>query len=273
MSDEEVKVMLAGIRKRLAAPFPAKDIGWRVLLKTRDESKCLVFPYLDARDVMGRLDDVMGIGGWYAEFSPWGPANVLCKLSLILPNMYTVTKQDIGDVSDQPKEGDKQKAAVSDALKRAAVHVGIGRYLYSLPDMWVAYDKQYKRSASLPQLPSWALPEGDSTGGKSSTPSPAQPNGQPQQQPAQQRRQEPPKKTRRDQSLADFYQWCRFLGLDEFGLIGWYAGVIGIEGAAIPSAKDLSDDDLIKIIQHTDKDEKSGIKIGVSQEEMVDYPV
>jgi hypothetical protein len=48
---------------------------------------------------------------------------------------------------------------VSDALKRAAVKWGIGRYLYSLPKQWVDYDPQEQRLASTTTLPSWALPK------------------------------------------------------------------------------------------------------------------
>jgi hypothetical protein len=55
-------------------------------------------------------------------------------------------------------DGDKLKAAVSDGLKRAAVKLGIGRYLYRLPRQWVDYDPQTKQFKQPPQLPGWALP-------------------------------------------------------------------------------------------------------------------
>ena len=44
---------------------------------------------------------------------------------------------DVGAPSEQPDGGDRLKAAFSDALKRAAVKFGIGRYLYRLPQQWV----------------------------------------------------------------------------------------------------------------------------------------
>jgi hypothetical protein len=37
--------------------------------------------------------------------------------------------------------GDRMKAAFSDALKRAAVKLGIGRFLYHVPGQWVDYDR------------------------------------------------------------------------------------------------------------------------------------
>ena len=54
--------------------------------------------------------------------------------------------------------GDKLKAAFSDALKRAAVKLGIGRYLARLPRQWVDYDPQARQFVRPPTLPAWALP-------------------------------------------------------------------------------------------------------------------
>jgi hypothetical protein len=70
-----------------------------------------------------------------------------------------ITKMDVGGPSEQPDEGDRRKAAFSDALKRAAVKFGVGRYLYRLKPMWVDYDTQRKQFAKPPQLPDSALPD------------------------------------------------------------------------------------------------------------------
>jgi len=68
-------------------------------------------------------------------------------------------KTDVGSPSEQPDDGDRLKAAFSDALKRAAIKLGIGRYLYRLPRQWVDYDPQSKQFAKTPMLPAWALPQ------------------------------------------------------------------------------------------------------------------
>ena len=56
-----------------------------------------------------------------------------------------------------------EKGRISDAFKRAAVHWGVGRYLYNLPNVWVPLNGRYLAMANgLPQgvkLPPWALPE------------------------------------------------------------------------------------------------------------------
>ena len=66
------------------------------------------------------------------------------------------------------------KGGFSDALKRAAVKLGIGRYLYNLPETWVDItdtkrtqttttlmtDRTTSRILDSPELPDWALPGG-----------------------------------------------------------------------------------------------------------------
>src|SRR5262249_47494129 len=66
----------------------------------------------------------------------------------------------------QPDGGDRLKAAFSDALKRAAVKFGIGRYLYRLPRQWCDYDQIKKQFAATPKLPAFALPKSSADAAK-----------------------------------------------------------------------------------------------------------
>jgi hypothetical protein len=88
-----------------------------------------------------------------------------------------ITKADVGSPSEQPDAGDRLKAAFSDALKRAAVKFGIGRYLYRLPGQWVDYDPAKKQITRRPELPAFALPKA----GRAATPDrpPAAPTAPP----------------------------------------------------------------------------------------------
>ena len=99
--------------------------------------------YIDARQVMNRLDEVFDVGGWQAHYEHIG-GRMICKLSCLIGDKW-VTKSD--GAGDTNIEGDK--GGISDALKRAAVLWGIGRYLY-YPS---AFDS--KRNPA-----SWATPEG-----------------------------------------------------------------------------------------------------------------
>lgn len=85
-----------------------------------------VLTYIDARDVMERLDDVVGPGGWETHVRPTNvPGAFVCELTIL-----GVTKSAVGQAGDG--ESEKEKSGESDALKRAAVYFGIGRYLYSV---------------------------------------------------------------------------------------------------------------------------------------------
>ncbi len=139
----------------LTAPFPADAIHWKPLAVK--DTRALAAAYLDARAVMQRLDCVFGVGGWKDRYELVNGGSVVCTLSVKVDGEW-IDKTDVGSPSEQADEGDKLKAAVSDGLKRAAVKLGIGRYLYRLPSQWVDYDPQKKQFVKPPALPAWALP-------------------------------------------------------------------------------------------------------------------
>lgn len=98
-------------------------------------------PYIDARAVMDRLDRVLGIDGWRDAYEVLADGTVLCRLGCKIGRVWIV-KADVGGASEQKDAGDRRKAAFSDALKRAAVKFGVGRYLYQLKPVWRDYDPQ-----------------------------------------------------------------------------------------------------------------------------------
>lgn len=86
--------------------------------------------YITARTVLNRLDAVVGPENWWATFAPWGDNGVQCCLTIRTPDDRTVTKCDVGGFAGMSDAGDDEKSGASDALKRAAIHFGIGRELY-----------------------------------------------------------------------------------------------------------------------------------------------
>lgn len=115
-------------------------------------NRCLALHYIDSRLVMDRLDETVGVDGWQDAYTVLPTGEVECRLSVRIAGAW-VTKADVGGQSEQPDEGDRLKAAYSDALKRAAVKFGIGRFLYRLPNTWTDYDpvkKQVIRPGAAP---------------------------------------------------------------------------------------------------------------------------
>jgi len=100
---------------------------------------------------------VFGLGGWQTSYQPLPDGNVVCTLRVRVGEEW-VSHADVGGPSEQPDAGDRMKAAFSDSLKRAAVHVGVGRYLYKLTPQWVEYDPAKRRFLETPRLPDWAVP-------------------------------------------------------------------------------------------------------------------
>lgn len=147
----------ADLREALLRPFEPSEVKWKAQTTNQDKTRALAVAFVDARVVMDRLDDAFGPDGWQDAYAPQPDGSVLCTLRCRFGGEW-VSKQDVGGQSEQPDEHDKDKAAVSDALKRTAVKFGVGRYLYRLPSVWVDYDAKKRQLASTPGLPAWALP-------------------------------------------------------------------------------------------------------------------
>lgn len=144
------------LKRLLDDPFAPSQIKYKPSVVKNN--RCLAMAYIDARVVEDRLDEALGVENWKDEYELLDGGSVLCRLSIRYSGGEWVTKSDVGSPSEQPDKGDRMKAAVSDALKRAAVKFGIGRYLYRLTSGWVDYDPVKKRIVGTPTLPDWARP-------------------------------------------------------------------------------------------------------------------
>src|ERR1700744_2711820 len=92
----------------------------------------MALAYMDARAVMDRLDGVCGPDGWQCNYLVTGQLAV-CSLGVRVPSGEWIWKADGAGATDVEGE----KGMLSDALKRAAVRFGIGRYLYDMRSPWV----------------------------------------------------------------------------------------------------------------------------------------
>lgn len=121
----------------LSDPFDAGAIHWRVGSTTKDKSKGIALAYLDARDVMERLDVCCGPSNWQCRY-PWSDGSkMVCEIGVKVGDSW-IWKANGAGATDY--EGDK--GAFSDAFKRAAVLWGVGRYLYDLPNSWFEIEQR-----------------------------------------------------------------------------------------------------------------------------------
>ena len=109
----------------LAAPFKPEE------LKQRPGRGGMTYTYADARAVAQRLDDVLGLGGWQFKTKPidLNRGVVKGKLKILIDGVW-VTHEDYGQQNSAQDE-EPLKSAASDALRRCAAQVGVGRSLYS----------------------------------------------------------------------------------------------------------------------------------------------
>lgn len=121
---------------QLRRPFPPESVKFKVQTNPKQRqggawSKGLVVAFIDARNVSERLNQVVG-AEWSTRFvpSPVG-SGIVCELTVM-----GATRADVGFSQDVSTDIGV-KTAYSDALKRAAVHFGVGAFLYSLPRMFV----------------------------------------------------------------------------------------------------------------------------------------
>jgi len=127
------------VLEMLSKPFDPREVEVKIQAVNRDRTRAQVVAYVDARTVLDRLDEAVGPTGWsdkyevlFNSFDDEGRRLVEVKCTL---TVLGVSKEDVG-------EGDSLKAAFSDALKRAAVKFGVGRYLYRLPKVWADLDER-----------------------------------------------------------------------------------------------------------------------------------
>lgn len=156
-ADPDVK----SIARALAAPFDETEVKFKP--QAVKGNRALALAYVDVRAIMDRLDNVLGVENWQDRYQLLPDNSVMCRLRLRIGERW-ITKSDVGGPSEQPDGGDRLKAAFSDALKRAAVKFGIGRYLYRLPEQWADYDPQKRQFAGPPRLPDWAVVKAAKTG-------------------------------------------------------------------------------------------------------------
>lgn len=131
----------------LSAPFPDSAISWRVGSTNIDKktgeprggkpASGIALAYIDARDVQNRLDTVCGVANWSDKYVETEKGRIICTLAIRIDGEWIAKSDGAGD-----SDVESEKGAISDALKRAAVKWGIGRYLYDMESPWVALDQR-----------------------------------------------------------------------------------------------------------------------------------
>lgn len=126
---------------------------WRVQSRNKDKTKAICSAYIDARDVMNTLDKYCHCG-WQSDVKELA-GFIFYGIGITIPTEHnekgevswseTQWRWDTGSrIEDNEKDNmydQAGKSAASDALKRAAVQWGVGRFLYDLPTVTLPCDQ------------------------------------------------------------------------------------------------------------------------------------
>lgn len=114
--------------KQLTKEIPYQ---WRVQSFSKNKPMAQCVAYIDSRDVMKLLDEVLGAENWQSDYKEV-KGNVYAGIGIKIDNEW-VWKWDCGTESNM----EAQKGEASDSFKRAAVKWGVGRFLYDLDIKYV----------------------------------------------------------------------------------------------------------------------------------------
>lgn len=139
LAKPERPTTLADAAPWLLRPFRQQDVELKPTATTQDKSRALASPYADMRVYFARLDKICGVENWSHTIT-LSDRGAVCHLTI-----FGVTKSGAGDYPVDRSDENAATSAESQAFKRACVAFGLGRYLYSFPATWAAYDAQKKQ--------------------------------------------------------------------------------------------------------------------------------
>ena len=122
-------IVIASI-ENLKSTFHPSLVHWRV--GAIRDGRGIPLAYIDARDVMRRLDGMLGAHNWQDKYQETPSGRIICSLGIRVGEEW-IWKSDGAGAT----EFEGEKGAISDAFKRAAVKWGVGQYLYGIKVGWI----------------------------------------------------------------------------------------------------------------------------------------
>lgn len=130
---------LAAAYPWLLKPFAKADVALKPVAMTKDKTRALASAYVDPRAYFCRLDTICGPENW-SQIVTLTDRGAVCALTI-----FGVTKSAAGDYPLDRADENPATSAEMQAFKRACAAFGLGRYLYTLPQVWSDYDAEKKQ--------------------------------------------------------------------------------------------------------------------------------
>lgn len=129
---EAKEAMAKKIRNNITAGI-LKEFSGEALSK--DSSRGFDLTSIKAQYIVERLNEVFGVDGWDARYDvvtldPEKGCIMKCLLSAKVAGMNPIIRMAFGGCGPKKNLGDMSKSAMTDALGKAASHMGIGNEVF-----------------------------------------------------------------------------------------------------------------------------------------------
>lgn len=153
---------------QLTAHFDVRDVDFKPQTFSKDGLKALAIAFVDPRRYQERLDEVVGIANWSVEYRAIGDTTqtekqgtsspmtiirgaVVARITIVDPDTgRTIVREEVGEFDSTGMA--MYPTASAQAFKRACVTLGLGRYLYDVPQTWVAIENKRITDAEIARL-------------------------------------------------------------------------------------------------------------------------
>lgn len=136
---------------RLSEHFPVEDVEFKPQTMSKDGTKALAIAFVDPRAYQRRLDDAVGVANWSVEYRPLGERAIIARITITdIDTGHTVVREEVGEFDDKGLA--QYPTASAQAFKRACVTLGLGRYLYDMPQTWVNVENRRITDSELNRL-------------------------------------------------------------------------------------------------------------------------
>jgi hypothetical protein len=137
---------------RLTEHFDPADVDFKPQTFSKDGTKALAIAFVDPRRYQEKLDAVLGIANWSVEYRSLGEVTtasettkargaVVARLTIFDTDTgRTVVREEVGEFDGTGMA--QYPTASAQAFKRACVTLGLGRYLYDLPQTWAVVENR-----------------------------------------------------------------------------------------------------------------------------------
>ncbi len=115
---------MTNIMESLQAEFPFEQLGWKITHTFESQGRFFAYvaPFVDARAIQDRFDEVFGIDKWQVSYEKWGEKATKCTISVFL-NERWISKEDGSEESDYSSV----KGGFSNSLKKSSCTLGRGK--------------------------------------------------------------------------------------------------------------------------------------------------